>query len=140
MTCQTTHNLHINIAGHWREIIHLDADQIRVLVGVLINLHYKNNHIVESFDEKITGYIDRLSASTLRSNDILFRYLHYWWPSLKYPALVLSFNIDINLLAKLHAALLPKLEVMKTFPVYMRSLPTFLGGLNLQLLKVEAIA
>ena len=71
------HSLHINIVGHWGEIIHLDADQIRVLVGVPINLYHKNNHIVESFDEKITGYINRLSASTLKLNDILFGYLYY---------------------------------------------------------------
>ena len=77
MTCQIMHNLHINIAGHQREITHLDADQTRVLVGMPINLHHKNNLIVELFDEKIRGYIDRLSASTLKSNDILFGYLHY---------------------------------------------------------------
>ena len=46
----------------------------------------------------------------------------------------------MNILAKLHAVFLPKLGVIKTFPVIIRSLPTFLGGLNLQLLKVEAIA
>ena len=72
------HNLYINIVEYRREIIHLDADQTRVLVGMPINLHHKNNLIIESFDEKITGYIDRLSASTLKSNNILFRYLHYW--------------------------------------------------------------
>ena len=131
MTCQMTQYLYINIAGHRREITHLDTDQIRVLVGVLINLHHKNNLIMESFDKKIIGYIDRLLASTLKSNDILFGYLHYWWPSLKYPTPVLSFNTDMNVLVKLDAALLPKLGVMKTFPVIMRSLPTFLGGLNL---------
>ena len=46
----------------------------------------------------------------------------------------------MNILMKLYAAFLPKLGVMKTFPVIMRSLPTFLGGLYLQLLEVEAIA
>ena len=45
----------------------------------------------------------------------------------------------MNVLAKLYAAFLPKLGVIKTFPVIMRGLPTFLGGLNLQLLEVEAI-
>ena len=139
MTYQMMHNLSINIAGYQREITYLDADQTRVLVGVPINLHCKNNQIVESFDEKITGYIDRLSASTLKLNDILFRYLYYWWLSLKYPAPVLSFPTDMNVLVKLHAVLLPKLGVMKIFPMIMRSLPTLLGRLNLQLLEVEAI-
>ena len=68
------HKLHINIEGHQREITYLDADQIRVLVGVPINLHYKNDQIVELYDKKITGYIDRLSASTLKLSNILFGY------------------------------------------------------------------
>ena len=41
---------------------------------------------------------------------------------------------------KLHVAVLLKLGVMKIFPIVMKSLLTFLGELNLQLLKVEAIA
>ena len=58
---------------------------------------------------------------------------------MKYPAPVLYLNKDVNVLAKLHVAVLPKLGVMKTFPIVIRSLLTFLGGLNLHLLKVEAI-
>ena len=77
MTRQTVHKLHINIEGYQREIAYLDTDQRRVLVGILINLHNKNDQIVELFDEKIIGYIDRLSASTLKSSDILFGYQHY---------------------------------------------------------------
>ena len=78
MTHQMVHKLHINIKEHQREIAHLDANQTRVLVGVPINLHNKNNQIVESFDKKITEYIDRLSTSTLKSSDILFGYQYYW--------------------------------------------------------------
>ena len=72
--------------------------------------------------------------------DIMFGYQHYWWPSLRYPAPVLSFTKDSNVLAILHTALLPKLGVMKTFPIALRSLPVHLGGLNLQSIEVEAIA
>ena len=43
-------------------------------------------------------------------------------------------------MSKLHAALLPKLGVMKTFPIIMRTSPTFLGSLNLYQLEVETIA
>ena len=140
MICQTIHKLHINIEGHQREIIYLDADQTRVLVGVLINLHHKKDQIIKSFDKKIIGCIDRLSVSTLKSSDILFGYQNYWWLSLKYPTPVLCLSKDENVLVKLHVAVLPKLGVMKIFPIVMKSLLTFLGGLNLQLLKVEAIA
>jgi len=37
------HKPYINIKGYQREITYLDTDQIRVLVGVSINLHYKND-------------------------------------------------------------------------------------------------
>ena len=46
----------------------------------------------------------------------------------------------MNALAKMHAGALLKLSTMKTFPVILRSIPVFLGGLNLQLLEVESIA
>jgi len=140
MTYQMTHKLHINIEEHQREIIHLDADQTRVLVGVPINLHHKNDQIVKLLNERIIGCIDRLSASALKSSNILFGYQHYWWLSLKYPAPVLCLSKDENVLAKLHAAVLLKLGVIKIFPVVMKSFATFLGGLNLQLLEVEVIA
>ena len=70
----------------------------------------------------------------------MFGYQHYWWPSLKYTSLFLSFAPDSNVLGKLHAALLPKLGVMKTFLTVMRSVPAYLGGLNLHLAEVEALA
>ena len=47
-----THKLYINIKRHQREIMHLDADQTRVLVGTLMNLHHKNDQIVKSLDER----------------------------------------------------------------------------------------
>ena len=43
-------------------------------------------------------------------------------------------------MAKLHTALLPKLGVMKMFPITLRSMPVYLGGLNLKSIEVEAIA
>ena len=48
--------------------------------------------------------------------------------------------MSLNVLLKLHAKILLKLGVMKTVPVIMRSAPMFLGGLDMELLKVEAIA
>lgn len=53
---------------------------------------------------------------------------------------MLSLDNESNALARLHAALLPRLRVMKNFHIVMRSIPAFLGGLNLQRLEVEAIA
>ena len=45
----------------------------------------------------------------------------------------------MNILAKLHAKLLPKLGVMKIFLLVMRSAPSYLGGLNLQSIEIESI-
>ena len=74
----------------------------------------------------------------------MFGYQHHWWPSLKYPAPVLSLAPNLNVLEKLHAevhaAFLPKLGVMKTFPSIMREIPAYLGGLNLHSVAVEALA
>ena len=53
---------------------------------------------------------------------------------------MLSFAPSSNVLGKLHAALLPKLGVMKTFPTVMRRVPAHLGGLNLRSVEVEALA
>ena len=115
-----------------KELTHLIADQIRTLVGVPINLHHRNDQIIELFDNKITKYESKLLECKLMSTDILFGFQRYWWPSLKYSALVLSLDCNSNILARLHAVLLPKLRVMRTFPIIMRSVPAYLGGLNLR--------
>ena len=117
----------------------MNADQTRVLVGVPINLQNKNDQIISLFDEKINDYIGKLGASNLMLYNIIFGHQHYWWPSLRYPAPVLNFTKDLNILAKLYTALLPKLGVMKMFPIALRSMPVYLGGLNLQSIEVEAI-
>ena len=74
MTYKIEHNLLINIDGYYKDITHLDANKIRVLVRVPINLQLKNNQIVKLIDEKIKGYLDKLSASPLRLSIILFGY------------------------------------------------------------------
>ena len=47
---------------------------------------------------------------------------------------------NLNVLSDLHRAMLPKLKVMRTFPIVMRSVPQFFGGLNLRRLEIEVIA
>ena len=59
---------------------------------------------------------------------------------MKHPVPVLSLNCNANILTTLHVVLLPELGLMKIFQVMMRSILTFLGGLNLRLLEVKAIA
>ena len=62
---------------HQKEITYLGADQIRMLVGFPINLMCSNDQIIKLRNEKIIGYVDRLSASTLKPGNILFDYQHY---------------------------------------------------------------
>ena len=78
MISQTDYELTISMEGRQETISHLGVDWIRVLVGGSINLTHNNKQIVESYDEKITAYINCLSSSLLKSYDILFRYPHYW--------------------------------------------------------------
>ena len=117
----------------------MDVNQIRILIGVPINLAHQHSQISNLFQEKTLGHIANLIASNLMHHDILFGCQHYQQPSLKYPAPVLSFS-HTNTLKKLHSALQPELGVMKTFPLAMRSAPTHLGRLNLQSLEIEVIA
>ena len=77
MNNYTIHSLYISIEGEMKDISHLSADQIRVLVGVPINLMHNNDQIIKLHDENITGYIDKHSSSTLKPNNISFGYQHY---------------------------------------------------------------
>ena len=140
MKVNTSYKLHVVENGLKKEVPHLQANKTRVLVGVPINLCHEEEQIVTMFTEKTKNYADKLATSKLSPGDIMFGYQHYWWPSLKYPAPVLSLAPNLNVLEKLHAALLPKLGVMKTFPLTMREIPAYLGGLNLHSVAVEALA
>ena len=112
---------------------------MQVLVGISINLCHEEVQTLTMIKEKTQGYIGRLSTSLLRLGDIIFRCQHYWQPSLKYPFLALSFALNLNILGKLHAALLPKVGVIKTFSNAMRGVPDYLGRLNLHVAEVEAL-
>ena len=54
--------------------------------------------------------------------------------------MIISFKPEGNILTKLYTILLPKLCMMKTFPVPIRSCPVELEDLDLYLLEVELIA
>lgn len=140
MIVNTNHKLRIVENGQTKETPHLQANKTRALVGFPINLCHKEAQIATMFTEKAKNCIDRLVTSSFRPGDIMFGHQHCWWPSLKYPSPVLSFAPNLNVLDKLHEALLPKLGVMKTFPSVMRSVPAHLGGLDLHLAEVEALA
>ena len=115
--------MYISIKGQQRKITYLNAKKRRVLVEVPINLQHKNDQIIKLFNRKIKEYVDKFSASTLKSSDILFSYQYYWQLSLKYLIPILSFAKDMNILAKLDTKLLPKLRVIKMFLLVMRSTP-----------------
>ena len=140
MIVNTTHELHAVVNGQKKEIPNLQANQTRVLVGVLINLCHEKVQIITMLKERNQGYTGRLTASPLRSGDIIFRCQHYWWLLLKHPSPALLFAPNLNVLHKLYAVLLPKLRVMKSFPTAMRSVLDYLRGLNLHLVEVEVLA
>ena len=140
MISDTSYSLHIVENGQKKDIPYLKADQTRVLVRVPINLYHDEKQTVMMIDNKLQYYADKLATSKLQPGDIMFGYQRYWWPSLRYPSPVVLFAPDSNILGKLYAALLPKLGVMKTFPIVMRSVPAYLGGLELHSAKVEALA
>ena len=113
---------------------------MRTLVGVLIELNHQNEQIIKSFLDKMEVCENKLGNSKLTLSGIIFGCQNYWLPSIKYLALALNLDHNLNALLNLYAALLPKLKVIRTFSKAMRSVPAFLGGLNLRSLEIETIA
>ena len=60
----------------------------------------------------------------------------YWIPAISFLSPVLTLDYDDNILAPLHKELLPKMHVMRTFPLIMRSALSELGGLDIGSLEV----
>ena len=116
------------------------VDQIRTLVGAPMKLNHQNEQIIKSFLDKTEVCKKKLENSKLIPSDIIFGYQYYLWLSIKYLALVLSLDHNSSVLSNLHAALLPKLKLIRIFPKAMRSVPAFLGGLDLRSLEIEMIA
>ena len=126
--------------GNRKALEHIPADVARVLVGVLICPSHKEKPVVDILNDKIAGYIEKLSSCTLNAQDVYFGYQYYWWASLRYATPVISFSLAYNHLALLHRALLPKLRVVRTFPIVMRLCPLSLGGLGLHSIEFESLA
>ena len=77
MIWNATYALHTNIDEQRQEVSYIDATWVRVLVRLLINLSHENDQIAKLFDEKIKTCINKLIASNLAPNDVLFRYQYY---------------------------------------------------------------
>ena len=140
MTTTTPHKICIDLDGQWKEIPHVGSDGIRIHVGLQINLNYQNKQIFEQVCDKIVVCNNNLKSSKLTPYDALLGCLHYWWLSLRRLVPTLSLDYKISAVANLHAAILPKLKVIRTFLIVIRSTHPFLGGLDLRLLEVESIA
>ena len=109
------------------DITYIPADAMRILVGVPIVTSNDPSPVISFFQEKIATYIPRLCYTTLTPQDVIFGYEKFWIIALLYSAPVLTIPHSNNLLAPLHRALIPKLRVMRTFPVVMRADPTEIG-------------
>ena len=140
MIYPASHKLCIDLNNQRKEVMHLRADQLRILVGVPMQLNHQNEQIITSILDKTKVHQTKLINCKLTPSDIMFGYQHYWSLSIKYPPPVLSMDHNLNVLSDLHKAMLPKLKVMRTFPIVMRSVSQLLGGLNLRRLEIEVIA
>ena len=111
---------------------------MRILVGFPI-MPSNDPHDVELFyQDKIKDYIFHLKNKNLGPQDVLFGYERYWIPSLIFASPVLTIPHSGSILALLHKALLPKLKIMRAFPLVMRSSPTDIGGINLRSLEITS--
>ena len=83
------------------------------------------------YQDKLKYFMLRLKSAYLGPQEFFFGYEMCWLPSLSFESLVLTIPHSIAILALLHKALLSKLKMMGTFPLFMRSAATEIGGLNL---------
>ena len=109
-----------------------------MLVGIPIIPSNESADMVLLHQDKIDKYITRLQGSNLNPQDILFGYERGWLPSLRFAVLVLTIPRSGMVLAPLHKDSLRKLKVIRTFPLFMRSAPESMGGLDLRSLEITS--
>ena len=111
---------------------------MRILVGVPIVPSNDSVTIVAYYQDKVAKYISRLKSTILNLQEVYFGYETYWIPALTHAAPVLTIPHKGTFLAPLHRAILPKLRIMRTFPLVMREAPVAIGGLGLQSLEISS--
>ena len=95
-----------------------------MLVCILI-IPSNDSHDVELFyQDKIKDYMLLLKIKNLGPKDVFFGYERHWLPSLTFTSTVLTIPHSSSILNPLHKALLPKLKIMRTYALFMRSAPT----------------
>ena len=92
----TSLKLTIDAVSTKREVHHLKSYHTRVLVGVPINILHSLTQIEKTHEQKIAGHILKIEYSTLGPQDMMFGYQRYWWPSLKFDTLVISFKTGVK--------------------------------------------
>ena len=137
-SCSTTNTICITSNNVPKVINHVPSDKMRILVGVPIVPTNDSAAIVSYYQDKITEYITRLKGTNLNPQDVFFGYEKYWIPALEYAAPVLTIPHNGMLLAPLHRAILPKLKIMRTFPIVIREAPAAISGLDLRSLEITS--
>ena len=77
------------------EVEYISSFKQKSLVGVSIIPYHSSNAIKTLCKEKITQYYHTIQTSNLSATDTFKGYMSFWWPSLKYLVLLLSFLISI---------------------------------------------
>ena len=111
---------------------------MRMLVGVPIVPSNDSAAIVSLYQDKITDYVTRLKCINLNPQDVFFGHEKYWIPALEFAAPFLTIPHNGVLLAPLHKDILPKLKIMRTFPLVMCEAPAAIGGLDLRSLEIPS--
>jgi len=77
------------------EVEYISSFKQKSLVGVSIIPYHSSNATKTLCKEKITQYYHTIQTSNLSATDTFKSYMSFWWPSLKYLVLLLSFPISI---------------------------------------------
>ena len=69
-----THTLHIDLDNQRKEVAHLRVDQMRTLVGALMQLNHQNEQIIKLFLDKMEVCKNKLENSKLTVSNIMVGY------------------------------------------------------------------
>ena len=102
-------------------IVHVFPLKMRSLVGITITSSNSNEDM--RLFKKITSNGRPLNATNSNPQGVLFDCERHCLPTLIFAASILTLNRRCYILALLHASLLPKLIIMKTFLLIIKNLP-----------------
>lgn len=120
--------------------MNIPSDAMRILVGTSVVLPNDSATTIFSYQGKVAERISHLQSTNLNLQDVFFGHEKHWIPALVHVTPVFTTLHNGMLLAPLHRAILPKLRIMRAFPLVMRAALAALDRLGLHSLEIGSSA